>query len=53
VDGTAGEGTEEDAMDGIHHVAKLGVAGSNPVSLSRETPGQAVEGAPASSLRPP
>jgi len=31
MDRTVGEGNEEDPMDGNHHLAKVRVAGSNPV----------------------
>jgi hypothetical protein len=40
VDEAAGQGTGENSVDGNRHLAKVGVAGSNPVFRSRESPGQ-------------
>ena len=35
-DGAAGQGTGENSVDGVNHLAKVRVAGSNPVFRSKE-----------------
>jgi hypothetical protein len=42
VDGIAGQGTGEDPIDEKNLLAKVRVAGSNPVVRSKKSPGQRI-----------